>query len=54
MTSTSQPTTTEVKTGGSGGAPSSGGSGRKEQLYNEERSGFDTSSGDFNSINNIR
>jgi len=52
--STSQPTTTEVKTGGSGGAPSSGGSGRKEQLYNEERSGFDTSSGDFNSINNIR
>jgi hypothetical protein len=53
-TSTSQPATTEVKTGGSGGAPSSGGSSRREQLYNEERSGFDTSSGDFNSINNMR
>jgi hypothetical protein len=53
-TSTSQPATTEVKTGGSGGAPSSGGSGRREQLYDEGRSGFDTSSGDFNSINNMR
>ena len=52
--STSQPTTTEVKTGGSGGAPSSGGSGRREQLSSGDERGFDTSSGDFNSINNMR
>jgi hypothetical protein len=51
---TSQPATTEVRTGGSSGTSSSGGSGRKEQLYNEERIAFDTSSGDFNSINNMR